>query len=126
MALVHAPAPDQHEVGLQLHDALEVDRVRIADDRQRLGGFGVIGEADHADQRYAAARGKGEFGQVRAEAHDALGRRGEHDGVAAVVGDTHLGLCSQGREPEQQGEQPMHRHAACVLGSKAHCAATRH
>jgi hypothetical protein len=125
VALVQAAAPDQHEVGFEFGDALEVDGMRIADDGHSSSRVGEVAVADGADECVAAADGKGEFGQVRAEADDTLGRRGEHDGAAGVVGDAHLGARYKRREGDDQREQQAH-HGAGVFGSNAHCAATWH
>jgi hypothetical protein len=62
---------------------------------------------------------------VRAEADHAPGRCSQHDGVAGVVGDANLGTHAERRNRRQQRDDRAH-HGAGVLGSNAHCAATRH
>ncbi len=66
--------PRDDEVRRERHDALQVERRRVAHARQRPRRRGPVAVRDDADHGAAGARGEQQFGRVRREADDALRR----------------------------------------------------
>ena len=101
--------PRDDQVRLQHRDALEVERVDVADDRQRFDGGRIVGALDDADDRRARAGREQELGRVRREAHDASRGRWQRHRLAGVVDDANLG--TRRRRPRCKREQKPRRSA---------------
>jgi len=76
----------------QRDDAFEIQRVGVADDRQRFNGGRRVGIFGHCDQLRPRAGGEHQFSSVRRQRDDALRRRFERDRVAATVGNGQGGM----------------------------------
>lgn len=103
-----AMPPDDDQIGLQCGDALEIERLVVADARYGARGGGIVAVRDGADEPGAAAGGEDQLGRMRREADHPLRRRGERNGVAVVI------ACAEGgmrRKGDADGEQCRPWHA---------------
>ena len=84
--------PGDDEVRRERDDALEIDRVDVADARAACVPRGGQSEVSTvADDAVAGARREHELGRVRREAHDPPRRRGERTIAPASSIDPHAG-----------------------------------
>jgi hypothetical protein len=111
LALRAAVAPDHDEVGLQRHDAFQVDLAVGADLRDLLGVFREVAIGHDPDHMAAAAGREQQLGNVRRQRDHALGRLLQGDGVAVVVlhGDGCVGLDDRQGGEEDQCFRCVHR-----------------
>ena len=68
--------PDQHDVGPQRQQALQIDAECVADARDGARRVGMIAVFDGRDDAIARAGGERELGEMRSETDDALRGRG--------------------------------------------------
>ena len=106
------PRPRDDEVGREREDALDVDRVRVADDRQRTRPGRRVGARADAHEAGRGPRGRHELRRVRGKRHDPARGRRELDRRAGVVGDAHRERRRGGRGQQRQCDRDAPDHIA--------------
>ena len=100
-----AAHPDNDQIGLQRQDALEVDAAEIADTRLCLCRFRIIAGSIHAHHLRSGAHGKQQFGEMRRQRDDTLGRPAEFKRLSGIVVQTEgCGLRGRGYQQAQTNE----------------------